>query len=59
MEEIAIVRKRSHIWTALLAILLLAVIVLAGLWLLGSEARTDVGWNGVIEYGRGTTDGTA
>ena len=59
MEEIAIVRKRSQIWTALLVILLLAVIVIAVLWLMGSDARTDVGWNGIVEFGRRTLDGTA
>jgi hypothetical protein len=59
MEEIAIVRKRTHIWTALLVVLLLAVIVLAVVWLMGNEARTDVGWNGLVEFGRRSTDGTA
>jgi hypothetical protein len=59
MEEITIVRKRSQIWTALLVILLLAVIALAVLWLMGSDVRTDVGWNGIIEFGRRTINGTA
>jgi hypothetical protein len=58
MEEIAIVRKRSRVWMALLVILLLAVIVLAVLWLTG-DARTDVGWNGIIEFGRRSINGTA
>jgi len=59
MEEIAIVRKRSHVWTALLIILLLAAIVLAVLWFMGSDVRTDIGWNGLIEVGRGNINGTA
>lgn len=61
MEEISIVRKRSHIWTALLVILLVVAIALAVLWLMGSgDARTiDVGWNEIIEFGRRTIDGTA
>ena len=59
MEEITIVRKRSHVWTALLVILLLAVILLAVVWLMGSDARTDVGWNEIIEFGRRTINGTA
>jgi hypothetical protein len=59
MEEIAIVRKRSRVWTALLIILLLAAIVLAVLWFMGSEARTDIGWNGLIEVGRESINGTA
>ena len=59
MEEITIVRKRSHVWTALLVILLLAVILLAVLWLMGSDVRTDVGWNEIIEFGRRNINGTA
>jgi hypothetical protein len=59
MEEITVVRKRSQMWTALLVILFLAVIVLAVLWLMGSDARTDVGWNGIIEFGRRSINGTA
>lgn len=59
MEEIAIVRKRSQVWTALLIILLLAAIVLAVLWFMGSEVRTDIGWNGLIEVGRESINGTA
>ena len=59
MEEIAIVRKRSQVWVALLVILLIAAIVLAVLWLMGGEVRTDVGWNQIIEFGRRTINGTA
>ena len=59
MEEITIVRKRSHVWTALLVILLLAVILLAVVWLMGSDVRTDVGWNEIIEFGRRNINGTA
>ena len=58
MEEITIVRKRSHIWTALLVILVLAVILLAAVWFMGS-VRTDVGWNEIIEFGRRNINGTA
>lgn len=58
MKEIAIVRKRSQVWAALLVILLVAAIVLAVLWLMGGDAQTDVGWNGVIEFGRETINGT-
>jgi hypothetical protein len=59
MKEIAIVRKRSQVWTTLLLILLVAAIVLAVLWLMGGDARTDIGWNGVIEFGKGNINGTA
>jgi ABC-type transporter Mla subunit MlaD len=59
MEEIAIVRKRSSVWTVVLLLLLLAVIALAVLWLAGGEGRSDIGWNEVIELGRRTINGTA
>ena len=59
MKEIAIVRKRSQVWMTLLVVLLVAAIVLAVLWLMGGDARTDIGWNGVIEFGKGNINGTA
>jgi hypothetical protein len=59
MEEIAIVRKRSSVWTVVLLLLLLAVIALAVLWLVGGEPRSNVGWNEVIEFGRRSINGTA
>ena len=59
MEEITIVRKRSHIWTVLLVILLLVAIAIAVLWLTGSDVTNDVRWNDVIELGRRSINGTA
>jgi hypothetical protein len=59
MEEITIVRKRSQVWMALLVILLIAAIVLAVLWLMGGDARTDIGWNELNQFGRETINGTA
>jgi hypothetical protein len=58
MEEITIVKKRSRLWPTLLAILLLAVIVLAVLWLMGNQPTVDA-WNEVIELGRRNVSGTA
>ncbi len=59
MEEITIVRKRSQVWMALLVILLIATIVLAVLWLMGGDPRTDIGWNELNQFGRETINGTA
>jgi hypothetical protein len=59
MEEITIVRKRSQVWMALLVILLIAAIVLAVLWLMGGDPRTDIGWNELNQFGRETINGTA
>lgn len=60
MEEISVVRKRSRLWPAVLAILLIAAIVLIALWLMGSNpTTTDVNFNEMFELGRRSTSGTA
>ena len=48
MEEITVVRRRSRVWPLLLTLLLVAVIVLAALWLMGTQP-VDVGWNELNE----------
>jgi hypothetical protein len=58
MEEITIVRKRSRLWPILIALIVLAAIVLAALWLMGREPAADFGWNGFIEIGRRIQSGT-
>ena len=43
----------------LLAVLLVAAIVLIALWLMGSQATTDVRWDGLSEFERRYFSGTA
>jgi peptidoglycan/LPS O-acetylase OafA/YrhL len=57
MQEITIVRRRTRIWPILIALLVLALIVLAVLWLMGSQPVTDVSRNELIELGRRSTSG--
>jgi hypothetical protein len=58
MEEIAIVKRRSRVWPILLTLLLVALVVLAALWMMG-DRPVDVSWEQVIELGRRTASGTA
>jgi uncharacterized membrane protein YcaP (DUF421 family) len=57
MQEITIVRRRTRLWPILIALLVLALIVLAVLWLMGSQPVTEVSWNELIELGRRSTNG--
>ena len=57
MEEITIVRRRTRIWPILIALVVLALIVLAVFWLMGTPPATDVGSNEFIELGRRSMNG--
>jgi hypothetical protein len=57
MDEITIVRKRSRVWPIILTLLILALIVLAVVWLMGAEPNVNMGFNDVIEFGRRSTSG--
>lgn len=57
MEEITIVRRRSRLWPILFVLILLALAVLAALWLLGGPAPVDFGFNQFVELA--SKDGTA
>ena len=60
MDEISIVKKRTRVWPIVLTILLLAIVVLAVLWFIGSSARTDLGWHEVTDLiGRRNISGIA
>jgi hypothetical protein len=48
MEEITVVRRRSRVWPLLITLLLVALIVVAALWLMGSQP-VDFGWNELNE----------
>ena len=42
MEPIAIVKKRSHIWLIMIALIIVALLVAAALWFMGDGAATAV-----------------
>jgi hypothetical protein len=58
MEEITIVKRRSRVWPILLTLLVLALIVLAALWVMG-DRPVDVSWDQLMDLGRRSTSGTA
>lgn len=42
MEPIAIVKKRSHIWLIMIALIVVALLVAAAFWFMGDNAVTAV-----------------
>jgi flagellar basal body-associated protein FliL len=42
MEPIAIVKKRSHIWLIMIALIVVALFVAAAFWFMGDNAVTDI-----------------
>lgn len=50
MEEISIVRRRSRLWPIVLAVLVLAAVVLAALWFIGSRPAADIGWHDPVRH---------
>ena len=42
MEPIAIVKKRSHIWLIMIALIIVALLVAAAFWFMGDNAVTAV-----------------
>jgi multidrug resistance efflux pump len=59
MDEITVVRKRSRLWPALLAILLVVAIVLVVLWLMGTNTPTTADVSELFELAGRVTSGTA
>lgn len=50
MDEVRIVRRRTHVWPVVIAVVILALVI-AFVLLMNSGATTnDLGWNGVIEW---------
>ena len=42
MEPIAIVKKRSHIWLIMIALIIVALLVAAALWFMGDSAAPGI-----------------
>ena len=57
MDEITVVRKRSRVWPIVILLLVLALAVVAVLWLMGNQPALDVGWNLVTNPGGRSTNG--
>jgi hypothetical protein len=57
MDEITVVRRRSRVWPIVIALIVVALIALAVLWMMGNQPVVDIGWNQVLELGRRSTRG--
>lgn len=57
MEEISIVKRRSRVWPILITLFLLALIVLAAVWMMG-DRPVDVSYDQPIELERSASGTT-
>jgi hypothetical protein len=49
MDEVRIIRKRTHVWPVVIAAVILALVI-AFVLLMNNGTSNDIGWNGVIEW---------
>lgn len=49
MDEVRIVRKRTHVWPVVLAVIV-AALVIAYMVFMNDGSSRSLGWNGVIEW---------
>jgi hypothetical protein len=47
MDDVQIVRKRTHIWPIVIALIVLAIVIAFALFALGGGMRSTVGMNGL------------
>ena len=62
MDEVQIVRKRTHIWPIVIALIVLALVIAYAIFAVGGGTRSEVGWNGVVHWeisANGDVDGIA
>jgi hypothetical protein len=50
MDEVRIVRRRTHVWPVVIAVVVLALVIAFVLLMNEGATTNDLGWNGVIEW---------
>ena len=50
MDEVRIVRRRTHVWPVVIAVVVLALVIAFVLLMNQGATTNDLGWNGVIEW---------
>ena len=51
MDEVRIVRRRTHVWPVVIAVVILALVIAFVLLMnKGASTNNNIGWNGVIEW---------
>jgi hypothetical protein len=49
MDEVRIVRRRTHVWPVVIAVVILALVIAFVLFMNNGGVSTQQGWNRVIE----------
>jgi hypothetical protein len=49
MDEVRIVRRRTHVWPVVIAVVILALVIAFVLFMNNGGVSRQQGWNGVIE----------
>ena len=57
MDEVRIIRRRTHVWPVVIAVVILALVIAFVLLMNNGTATNDVGWNRVIEWPARATQG--
>jgi len=50
MDEVRIVRRRTHVWPVVIALIVLGLIIAYAFTVMNDATRSNVGWNGLIEW---------
>ena len=49
MDEVRIVRRRTHVWPVVIAVVILALVI-AFVLFINRAPTSDVGWNGIMQW---------
>ena len=50
MDEVRIVRRRTHVWPIVIAVAVLALVIAWAFFAMNDGARSGVGWNGLVVW---------
>jgi len=51
MDEVSIVRRRTHVWPVVIAVVILALVIAFVLLMnKGATGNNNLGWNGVVQW---------
>jgi hypothetical protein len=51
MEDVRIIRRRTHVWPVIVALVVLALVIAYVFFMMNSSAPASLGWNGLMEWG--------
>lgn len=50
MDEVRVVRRRTHVWPIVIAVVVLALVIAWAFFAANNGPRADVGWNGLMVW---------